>query len=80
MMGSWDDIEAYDKDGKKLTPAEFVKEGVSRGWTQDGQAVLDIMMNGEVRKWTMLALTKEDFIKMMSLIAELTYKERSNNG
>jgi hypothetical protein len=81
MIGSLDNLEAWDKDGKKLTPKEFIDGGVSRGWTQDGQAVLEIRMNGQVRMWTMLAITKEDFIKVMAQIAEKTYggkNERAN--
>ncbi len=73
MSGSLDDMKAWDKNGKEISPAEFIKEGVSRGFVQDGQIVLHIRMAGKVETWTMLATNKKYFIKMMKHIAKMTY-------
>lgn len=73
MPGSLDDMKAWNKDGKEMTPKEFIKEGVSRGFTQDGQVVLRIMMRGVIEEWTMLATNKKDFISMITRIADKVY-------
>ena len=69
-----DDVEVYDINGNKLTPRQLLEDGVSRGFARDGQALLTVMMDGKLQTWTMLALSKETFIKVMGSIADVIYK------
>lgn len=60
---------AYDKDGR---PYEIQMDDMSIGFKKNGQGIITIMSNDEKKTFSFLAENKEDFLKAMNNVWNVT--------